>query len=63
MGHRALIAYERPDRLYNCHYSHWGELNLRLKQDITPETPFGGDADSAATRCLLDELTRSVAQG
>lgn len=43
MGHRALVAYERPDELYNFHYSHWGGLNLQLNYDVTHETPFGGD--------------------
>ena len=60
MGHRALIAYERPDRLYNCHYSHWGGLNLRLKQDVTPKTPFGGDEDSGAIRGLFEALTEAT---
>lgn len=41
MGHRALIAYERPDETYNLHYSHWGGLNLRLRHAITKTTPFG----------------------
>jgi len=41
MGHRALIAYERPDETYNLHYSHWGGLNLRLRYGITERTPFG----------------------
>ncbi|WP_436909045.1 DUF6735 family protein [Halosimplex marinum] len=43
MGHRALLAYERPDSTYNLHYSHWGAQNLRLKPAITEQTPFGGD--------------------
>ncbi|WP_415383009.1 DUF6735 family protein [Halosimplex sp. TS25] len=43
MGHRALIAYERPDSTYNLHYSHWGAQHLRLKRAITASTPFGGD--------------------
>jgi hypothetical protein len=43
MGHRALIAYTRPDGRYNLHYSHWGALNLRLKHSITGDTPFGGE--------------------
>lgn len=43
MGHRALVVYERPDETYNLHYTHWGGCNLRLKHEITPETPFGGD--------------------
>jgi len=41
MGHRALIAYERPDELYNLHYTHWGGLNLRLKTTLSPGTPYG----------------------
>ncbi|MBX0325836.1 hypothetical protein EGH21_22725 [Halomicroarcula sp. F13] len=60
MGHRALIAYERPDSLYNCHYSHWGACNLRLKRDITPERPFGGDRDNEAARCLFDALAEAT---
>lgn len=43
MGHRALLAYERPDETYNLHYTHWGGCNLRLKYKITPKTPFGGN--------------------
>lgn len=55
MGHRALVAYERPDELYNLHYSHNGGLHLRLKQKITPQTPFGSD-ESVQTQELLAEL-------
>jgi len=40
MGHRALVAYERPDGRYDVHYSHWG-ADLDLGRRITPETPFG----------------------
>lgn len=42
MGHRALVAYQRPDEKYNLHYSHWGGCNLRLKTQITEAAPFGG---------------------
>lgn len=57
MGHRALIASERPDGLYNCHYAHWGALHLRLKHEITPRTPFGGtDVDSQWARNLFEQL-------
>ncbi len=56
MGHRALIAYERPDGLYNCHYSHWGGLHLRLKHEITPKTPFGGTDDSEWAQTLFRQL-------
>jgi len=45
MGHRALVAYERPDETYNLHYSHWGGCNLRLKHDLTKRTPLGGDEE------------------
>ncbi|WP_232700622.1 DUF6735 family protein [Halobacterium wangiae] len=41
MGHRALIAYERPDELYNLHYTHWGGLKLRLKTTLSPQTSYG----------------------
>lgn len=57
MGHRALVAYERPDELYNIHYSHNGSLHLRLKQEITSRTPFGGKG-TAQTRELLAELVQ-----
>lgn len=43
MGHRALVAYERADGLYNVHYSHWGAANLQLKVQISAVTPFGGE--------------------
>lgn len=43
MGHRALVAYERPDGQYNLHFSHWGGNNLRLKYELSEKTPFGGD--------------------
>ncbi|WP_226023941.1 DUF6735 family protein [Halomicrobium salinisoli] len=56
MGHRALVAYERPDSLYNIHYSHWGASNLRLKHAITPETPFGGEYAQESRQNLLTDL-------
>lgn len=43
MGHRALVAYERPDELYNLHYSHNGGLDLQLKTALTKRTPFAGE--------------------
>lgn len=55
MGHRALVAYERPDGLYNLHYAHNGGLHLRLKQDITSSTPFGG-AEATDARPVFDSL-------
>lgn len=50
MGHRALVAYERPDELYNLHYTHWGGLNLRLKHELSPETPFGEEESHRVNR-------------
>jgi len=60
MGHRALVAYERPDSLYNLHYSHWGACNLKLKHAITEATPFGGDhSEDGTPRVLFDALAES----
>ncbi|QLH84930.1 DUF6735 family protein [Halosimplex pelagicum] len=56
MGHRALIAYERPDSTYNCHYSHWGAMHLRLKNDIAKETPFGRERPDERLQSLFEEL-------
>lgn len=43
MGHRAYVLYERPDGLFNAHYSHWGAHDLELVEKITEDTPLGGD--------------------
>lgn len=57
MGHRALVAYERPDGTYNIHYSHWGGCNLRLKHDITDAMPFGGsESDHPWTTAVFTHL-------
>jgi len=57
MGHRALVAYERTDGQYTLHYSHWGAANLKLKHQISAESPFGGDdTDSKWAKQLLAEL-------
>ncbi|WP_049921204.1 DUF6735 family protein [Halopiger djelfimassiliensis] len=56
MGHRALVAYRRPDRLYGLRYSHWGGRNLALVGAITAETPL---ADGAVEADLLaDSIAR-----
>jgi len=64
MGHRALIAYERPDSTYNLHYTHWGGMHLRLKQEISRETPFGGEQPTEPSQSiytqLLDAMTESA---
>lgn len=47
MGHRALVAYERPDGRFDLHYSHWGAARFALADAITARTPYGG-ADEGA---------------
>ncbi|AFO56563.1 MULTISPECIES: DUF6735 family protein [unclassified Natrinema] len=55
MGHRALVAYRRPDRLYDLRYSHWGGETLSLADEITATTPL---ADGAVQGPLLaDSIT------
>ncbi len=49
MGHRALVAYERPDGRYDRHYAHWGATSLALRHEIAPETPFAGGTFSGDT--------------
>lgn len=56
MGHCALIAYERPDSLYNLHYSHWGARNLKLKHAITAEIPFGSAIPASDAQACFDAL-------
>ncbi|WP_233274772.1 DUF6735 family protein [Haladaptatus cibarius] len=46
MGHRALVAYERPDGRYDRHYAHWGATSLALRHKITAETPFAEESKS-----------------
>jgi hypothetical protein len=48
MGHRALVAYERPDGRYDVHYSHWGGENLSLGARISRETPLAVGAVEAS---------------
>lgn len=56
MGHRALVAYRRPDRLYDLRYSHWGGESLSFTDRITAETPC---ANGAIERDVLtDSITR-----
>ena len=56
MGHRALVAYRRPDRLYDLRYSHWGGEDRSLAERISAETPL---ADGAVDADLLaDSIAR-----
>jgi len=59
MGHRALIAYKRPDGQYNLHYSHWGALNLRLKHKLTEDAPLGGEKKHDGLRAYFRDLLTS----
>ncbi|WP_123538178.1 DUF6735 family protein [Halosimplex salinum] len=62
MGHRALIAYERPDSTYNCHFTHWGAQNLRLKPAISKETPFGGDDPDRTVQTVHRRLLEATSE-
>jgi hypothetical protein len=57
MGHRALCAFERGDGTYTCFYSHWGAHKLRLRNDITPDEPLGGDYSEPA---FVNALTAAL---
>ncbi|ELY51822.1 DUF6735 family protein [Natronorubrum bangense] len=56
MGHRALVAYRRPDRLYDLRYSHWGGENAAFGRQITPETPLA--SGSVTADLLADSVAR-----
>ncbi|MBV0903487.1 DUF6735 family protein [Haloarcula salina] len=56
MGHRALVAYERPNSSYNIHYTHWGGLNLRLTHELTPQRPFGGERPDDQQQVTFEQL-------
>ena len=62
MGHRALVAYRRPDHLYDLRYSHWGGQDLTLADDLEAATPLASGrvdaellADSVAFEHVLTE--------
>ncbi|GAB3029884.1 DUF6735 family protein [Natronobiforma cellulositropha] len=59
MGHRALVAYRRPDHLYDLRYSHWGADGLELADSLTRETPLARgsvDADPLAETVALERV-------
>ncbi|SEP77594.1 DUF6735 family protein [Natrinema salaciae] len=56
MGHRALVAYRRPDRLYDVRYSHWGGEDLTLADAITAATPLANGAIDGSL--LADSISR-----
>ncbi|TMT86826.1 hypothetical protein E2L06_09525 [Haloterrigena sp. H1] len=56
MGHRALVAYRRPDRLYELRYSHWGGDDLSLTDEISAATPLA--AGAIAPSLVTDSITR-----
>jgi hypothetical protein len=59
VGHRALVAYERTNRDYNLHRSHWGATDLRLKHAITESTPYGSETRNAWAR----DVHRALVEG
>jgi hypothetical protein len=60
MGYRALVVYERSDASYTLHYSHNGAFEYRLKQQLTTETPFGGDQPSEWAHDQYEALQSST---
>ncbi|MFB1062319.1 DUF6735 family protein [Natrinema sp. H-ect4] len=56
MGHRALVAYRRPDRLYDLRYSHWGGETLSLVDEIASTTPLADG--SVAGPLVADSISR-----
>lgn len=59
MGHRALVAYRRPDRRYDLRYSHWGGETLSFADEITAATPLADGAvqcDLLATAITRDRI-------
>ncbi|WP_255167810.1 DUF6735 family protein [Natrononativus amylolyticus] len=44
MGHRALVAYRRPDGRYDLRYSHWGADRFALAWRLTASTPLASGA-------------------
>ncbi|AHF99696.1 hypothetical protein HALLA_13790 [Halostagnicola larsenii XH-48] len=59
MGHRALVAYRRPDHLFDLRYSHWGAANLELADRIDADSPLGSgtvDSDVLADSVALDRV-------
>ncbi|SFC41839.1 hypothetical protein SAMN05444422_10863 [Halobiforma haloterrestris] len=56
MGHRALVAYRRPDRLYDLRYSHWGGADLSLAEAIDDGSPLADGTVDAGL--LADSIAR-----
>ena len=56
MGHRALVAYRRPDRRYDLRYSHWGGDDLSFADRISAATPLAAGAIEPAL--VADSITR-----
>ena len=61
MGHRALIAYLRDDGLFDLRYSHWAAADLKLRNEISEETPLGGDySEPAFVNALVASLSNAA---
>lgn len=59
VGHRALVAYQRPDHLYDLRYTHWGGEDLSLAHTLTSDTPLARgavDSDLLADSVSLERV-------
>lgn len=50
MGHRAVVAYERPGGGYTVRYSQWGARGYRLVESVTASTPLAGGGGKPSVR-------------
>ena len=53
MGHRALVAYRRPDGTFTLRYAQWGRA---LGAAIGPKTPLGGPAPPTGADDVATDL-------
>jgi len=60
MGHRALVAYRRPDGTFTLRYAHWGD---GLAASIGPRAPLGGPASSPDAEAVARDLNVDEARG
>lgn len=68
MGHRALVAYARPDGRYDCYYAHWGGVDLGLaerlvdpeRDPVAPEPLATARPFAAVVDGVLDPLVHEA---
>lgn len=56
MGHQALVAYQLENSTYSLHYSQRGAHDLKLRDSIAEETPFGGTKSADWTHEVISDL-------